>query len=243
MDACDMLACSHARMLARFVNPSALKRGCRDLKVQREVQSMIGSRRLYVILMSFFTEQKRPMYDARLQWWEKTNHDVIVLNSANSTYGAEDRFSKIRFINVPGINGYGMSRGEAASLMYLQKMVNLSRAEWVVIVTAKYIVPNLTSYINEFNCEVYVQKFGHRGAQNSELFAFRPAVPVFDSLRRYDFSKCEHACWRCGNCFENWLYTFKMENSNATCHFPSIKIDSTWRISRTHGGELWYLRQ
>lgn len=196
-------------------------------------------KRIYVILVSYFTEQKRTMYEARFRWWNKTEHDVVVLNSANLTYGSEESFSKIRFINVQGIKNYGMARGEACSLLYLQKIVNLSRAEWIVKITAKYIVPNLTSYVQERDCDMYVQTFGHRGARNSEIFAFRNSAGVFDSLRRHDFSRCEHACWMCDNCFENWLDAF--EKKKNTCQFPRIQIDAAWRTHRTHGGELLYL--
>ena len=194
---------------------------------------------MWVILVLYFRKERRTMYEARFQWWNKTEHDIIVLNAANVTYESGERFSNIRFINVPGINSYGMARGEAHSLLYLQKKVNLSQVEWVVKITAKYIVPNLTSYIQKRDCDMYVQSLGHTGARNSEIFAFRPSVGVFESLRRRDFSRCEHACWKCDNCFENWLHAF--EKQKVTCHFPRINIDATWRTPRTHGGALGYL--
>lgn len=199
--------------------------------------------RFYVILVAHFTSHKKTMYEARFEWWNKTDYDVTVLNSANMKYEeSAKRFSNIRFINVPDISKYGMARGEAYSLLYLNKIVNLSKAEWVVKITAKYIIPNLTSYFHvSKNCKLYVQTSFHRGAQSSEIFAFKNTVAIFDSLRQYNFSRCEHACWKCGNCFENWLYIFEQKIPKNTCHFPNIKIDTAWRTPRSHGQALAYL--
>jgi hypothetical protein len=186
---------------------------------------------------------KRAMYEARFEWWNSTDYNVIVLNSANSTYGSENKLSNIRFVNVPGIHNYGMARGEAHSLLYLQKMVDLSQAEWIFKITAKYIVYNLTTYIHAPECDMYVQKWSHTRAQNSEMFAFRSCLHplVLSSLRRHDFSRCEHACWTCGNCVENWLHKLKQRVSHGLCYFPAIKIDAEWKTGRTHGGALDYL--
>lgn len=179
------------------------------------------------------------MYEARFRWWNNTQHEVIVLNSANLTYGSESGFSNIRFVHVQGIKSYGMSRGEAFSLLYLNTVVDLSQIEWVVKITAKYIVPDLELYLWKSDCDMYVQSLGHKGARNSEIFAFRPLSGLFDSLRQRDFRICEHACWKCNNCMENWLHD--LETEKKTCYFPPIPIGNVWRTPRTHGGSLDHL--
>jgi hypothetical protein len=194
---------------------------------------------LLVVLVSFFTENRRNMYEARLHWWNNTQHNVIVLDAANYTYKSESKFSNIRFVHVPGVRNYGMSRGEASSLLYLQKSEILSQYEWVVKITAKYIVPNLTSYLSNADCKLYVQSLGHGGARNSEIFAFRSSR-LLDHLRRHDFRTCEHTCWKCNNCVENWLHEFEKREGGA-CFFPPIPIESAWRTPRTHGGALQHL--
>jgi hypothetical protein len=193
-----------------------------------------------VVLVSFFTEQRRGMYEARLHWWNNTQNSVIVLDSANHMYGSESRFSNIRFMHVPGVRTYGTSRGEASSLLYLQKNATLSQYEWVVKITAKYIVPNLTSYLSNKDCNLYVQSLGHGGARNSEIFAFRSSL-LIDNLRRHDFRTCEHMCWKCNNCIENWLHQFEKREGGRACFFPPIPIESAWRTPRTHGGPLQHL--
>jgi len=195
--------------------------------------------RVIVVLTARFTGPKRSMYEARFRWWNNSEHKLVVTNSANMTYESESAFSRIRFVHVPGIDRHGMSRGEAASLLYLQRVADLENASWLVKVTAKYIVPDLTAHLENASCELCVQSSGRAGARSSELFAFRPHAGVFASLRRRNFSRCEHACWKCANCVENWLRALTLRR--VTCYFPVIPIDPSWRIPRSHGGALEHL--
>lgn len=54
-----------------------------------------------------------------------------------------------------------------------------------------------------------------------------------------NFSRCEHACWKCANCVENWLHALTLRL--VTCYFPVIPIDPEWRAPRSHGGALDHL--